>query len=341
MADADLTITPETPAAAPPIPDTGAAGLNFDQDLAALVASPAGQQTPEPTPPPDAETPAEGTPPAEGEPKPEIPAEDPAAPAEPAKAADSMTKRLSIVAEGNRKNEVRAKELETLGQSLTARETQLKADIARIEAIRSAPSRVAMVRELLGGDDAFNDFYLEATDHINGAPARTEAAKTAPASAADIEKVVKAEVEKRLAETDTSRRAAQDKADREARVAYVGHAHAELDKAPSEFPMCFAAPPTSVAITAISDEILRQTGRVPPVKTVLKMIEDERQARHKKAAAKTPAAAKPATTATPSEQTRGAPTSRSNSVPVTPRPQMTFEEELEQIAVKHAAQNAS
>jgi hypothetical protein len=342
----DATIT-DLPAATPADPATPAAETdtfaNFDAELSDLVSKSVSTTVQPSLPPgeePAGETPAAEGEQVEGEPAKEEPAET-EKPAAAAKPADKLTQRLALVADGARKNETRAKDLDgrelgitTREQTLVEREGKLKADVELLDAIRTAPSKVARIEAIVGGEDQLRDLYLELTDHFNGAPPRSTATPKPAAGAGDIEKLVRAEVDKRMADADASRSAEAQKVTAEAKAGYVRRAHSTLEASAGEFPFCFAAPPSSLAITAISDEILKQTGEVPPVETVLKMIEDERQARHQKAASKTPAAAKPATSATPAEQTRGAAPSRRTSVPVTTPRVLTFEEELAKATAK-------
>ena len=337
--DADTTATTETPAADAAAETTTTPAAETDQSFEALVSAAVAQADSNDAQ--AAEAPAEDKPAGEegaaeekaaGEEK--KPDEEPAKPVEPKEEKPTdLARRLTLVADGNRKNEVRAKELET-------REGKLKPleDLAgKLRAVGS--DRVAVVRELLGGQDAFDEFYLEATEAINGGdaggekkPARKPGEKALTLD--EVSRLVAEGVQKHI-----EKLGAEHQQNEQAET--VRTVRAALDASPERFPFTFSAPPSDRAIAVISDAILTSKGSRPSAETVLEVIENHRKERHEKAVKKaqqTPAPEKrtaAAATAQPNK-TSGEkpkqPTVRGNDVPIVKSPQKSFDDEVAELA---------
>lgn len=327
--DATTETSPETPAAEIPAAEKPAAAAvekTFDQEVAEL-AGVVDATVAEP----EAEKPAEEKPAGEEPAKEPEKQEEPAKPEEEKKPASDMARRLALEASTHRKNELRGKELDT-------REAKLKPLSELADKVRAAGAdRVAVIRELLGGDEQFREFYLEATDHLHEGTGDNGEKKTPrkPAEKAltmeDVTRLVAEGVKKGLEDHGAADLATN-------KAAYVALARRTIDASPEKFPFVFSSPPTDWAITAISDAILEAEGDVPSVETVLKRIEDHRRERHEKATKKaqpTKAPEKPAAAAAKPSKTSGEnpkPTIRGNDVPIVKPTQKSFDDEIAELA---------
>jgi hypothetical protein len=326
----------ETPAAEKPAEAAAASEKTFEQEVAELAGVIAAGGEPEP------EKPAEDKPAGEEKPASEEPAKEEESPEKPEgkpeeekKPTGDLARRLAMVADGHRKLELRTKDLDT-------REGKLKPLEQLADKLRAAgANRVAVVRELLGGDDQFREFYVEATDEINDGPSDGGAAKPARKSGEkalsmeDVGRLVREGVKAALEEHGKTEL-------EQSKAGYVAFALQTLEASPDAYPLTFAAPPTERAITDIS-EALRLSSRnneVPSVETVLKRIEDHRRARHEKATKKadpTKPPEKPAAAAARPSKTSGEnpkPTIRGNDVPVVKPAPKSFDDEVADLARK-------
>jgi hypothetical protein len=242
-----------------------------------------------------------------------------------------LAERLALVADGTRKNELRTKEIDARAKELDDREARIKPDLEAIQRIRGARSRSVAVQEVLGGPEALREFYVELTEYINngGVPVATAAKPAGNLTAEQVQELIDKGVEARLTAERKARADEDTQAIKRGKAAYAAGVIETLDGAAEEFPLCFAAPPSPQAITAISDQILEDTGKLPDGRKVLQTIESHRQDRHKKA---TKATQTPAAGAEPKPQTNGGKPPqqpvRRNSVPVVPARALTFDEEV-------------
>lgn len=260
-------------------------------------------------------------------------------PAKPAAKEDKpqgdMAKRLALVADGNRKNELRAKELDTRETKLQERFKPLEDLAGRIRAVGT--DRVAVTRELVGGEDELQSLYLELSEHFHGGDGddKKPAKPTAkPLTLEDVNRLVKEGVKAEVEQLGKAE-LAREQGD------YVQSIRETLDANPGSYPHCFSAPPSDRAIAAISDAIERAKGRKPSAETVLKAIEDHRSERHAKATGKKtdqtePSPKKPAAAAEPSKTSgeKPKPAIRGNDVPVVKPTPKTFSEEVDELAAR-------
>jgi|SRR5579862_3704107 len=278
-------------------PEGGAAAAEPPKSPAAAPAGDTSRSAPTSAAPTDAPAASSGS------------ASSPADPAKPA-AADSLTKRLALLAAEGRKLELARQELE-----------QRKPDLERLAKIRGAKSKVDAIKELFGGDEeAVAQLFIELDEYHRADPKQRQ-------TVSDEERL-DALLEKKLAARDQQRQQQAAATLQNHRQNYVTVTMRLLEARGDDFPLCsIGLNPDD--ITAISEGAFEATGKVPSPEEVLRAIESTKQTLLDKRLLKKPET-KPAgaTAPEPGADKRIGPV-RNDDVPVTPPRRTTYEEELE------------
>lgn len=305
---AETVVAPAIPAT--PVVTPSAARLTIEQELAAAFAeNPAVEQTPVATPTEDAVDPAKP------EPKPE-----PVKPAEP-----SLAKRLATLAAAEKRGKAEAEARAKADAAAKARDDEMRPLLDRLTKAKTAATKMEAAKLALDLDDeGMAELFLDLQRH------HEEAGTPKPKDPTEgLAELVKARVADELKARDEAKKA-EDAANLESmRAAHTTRTLDFLKANRRAYPLVSIAPPSQVDITAISEAWLSANGEIPDPETVLKFIQDERQANYdaeRKAAEEEASKSTAAATAAEAGGSKAKP--RNNDVPITPPRKLSVEDEF-------------